>query len=80
MVRDQRVVDPSAADEPSAYRIPDLLVDDVALGVERLEPHAIGMRGEPLPPVEDHVAVVIVCDGVRAVDMDGSVMRAAFSD
>ena len=42
--RDHRIGDESRSDEPTAHRIPDLLVDGAALRIEGLAAHAVGVR------------------------------------
>ena len=70
------VGDESGFDEPAPHRIPDLFVDGAALRVECLTAHAVGMRGEAVPDVDDHIMVVIEGDRLHSGEPYGAALVA----
>ncbi len=79
MDADHRVRD-AFAHESAADGIPDLFVDQACGGVERLESHAIGVRGHALPLFEHHVTVVVEMDAFEAGEVQSIIQRADLAD
>ena len=57
-------------DEPAADRVVRRLPHQVVGAVVRGEGHAVGVVGQPQPPVQDHVVVEVDADLVGAVEAD----------
>ncbi len=66
MDADHRILGGALPDKAAADGIPDLLVHQIVLMVERLKTHAVGMRGHAMPSVHHHVTRVIEPDAMRS--------------
>ena len=80
MNANHRVFGSAFAHESAADGIPDLFVDQACGGVERLESHAIGVRGHALPLFEHHVTVVVEMDAFEAGEVQSIIQRADLAD
>ena len=80
MNADHRIIGGSPPYETASDRIPDLLVDEIVLPIECLEPHSIGMSRHTVPRVHHHIAVIIETDAMGSGEHQFAILLAFVAD